>query len=54
MERLIEKQNKINAKENIKVYMKMQKQLQEEKKKDNLSFDIKETDYGLGHIYGSW
>jgi|tagenome__1003787_1003787.scaffolds.fasta_scaffold12010157_1 hypothetical protein len=53
MEGSIEKQNKINAKENIKVYMKMQKQLQE-KKKDNLSFDIKETDYGLGHMYGSW
>jgi hypothetical protein len=53
MERLIEKQNKINAKENIKVHSKIQKLLQE-KKKDNLSFNAKETDYGLGHIYGSW
>ena len=54
MKRLTKNQCETNTKENINTYFKMQKLLQEEKKKDNLSSDIKETDYGLGHIYGSW
>ena len=54
MKRLTKNQNKEITKENIHTYFKSQTLLQEEKKKGDLSFDVKETDYDLGHIYGSW
>lgn len=53
MKKSIKTLNRVNAKEKAIVKFSSQKLLQE-KDKDILGCESKDTDYNLGHMYGSW
>jgi|tagenome__1003787_1003787.scaffolds.fasta_scaffold20658713_2 hypothetical protein len=53
MRKSIKTSVRVDTKEKAIVNFNSQKLLQE-KNKDILGYESKETDYDLGHIYGSW
>jgi len=53
MRKSIKTPDRVNTKEKAIVNFSSQKLLQE-KNIDTLGYESKDTDYDLGHIYGSW
>jgi hypothetical protein len=54
MKKSIKTPNRINAKEKAIVNFISSQKLLQEKDKDILACESKDTDYNLGHMYGSW